>query len=146
MKLLHRWRSYRQGDSGDMYVDFLIKFFLAITVVATLSGFFNIFIQHQHVVFLTKRVTRALEISGQNDAAITALFNKMRDELRMVGAYYTVSDVSYIQGNKIQLRDTFTVTVRYPLYLQVVMPLGAAITIPFTLEVRLPGMSEVFWR
>ena len=141
-----------QSDSGEMYVDFLVQFLIATTIIVTLTGFFNLFMQHQNVVYIAKRLVRAIELSGQHDYNIFNLFNQLVGELKLSGANYTVYNASggVVQrlgsNNRIQLRDTFIVQVEYKLDFRVFLPLSELYSIPFTLQARLPGMSEVFYR
>ena len=145
--MLSKARGYLWGKSGAMYVDFLVQFFIAITVVVTVISFFNIFVKHQNVVFVAKRLVRAVEVTGKNDIELQAMFVTLVDELGLDGADFSLENVSYLSdGESIQLRDTFTVVVTYPIEFVIASPGEATFSIPFTLQARLPGMSEVFFR
>ena len=90
-----------------------------------------------------------MEVSGAKDAGVDALFQQLTADLGLLGAEYRLVNVTYLPGSggRIQLRDTFTVVVTYPVSFSIA-PLSGERLPPsiFTIEARLPGMSEVFWR
>jgi len=132
-----------------MFVSFIIKFVITMTILATVISFYDIFIKHQHIVFVAKRIVRAIEVSGANDSAITTLFNQLCTEMGLTGASLTVvPDGGYHPSGlrRVQLRQRFTVTIRFPMRLRMAQFGDTPLQIPITLESRLVGMSEVFWR
>jgi len=143
---------------GDLYVDFLVKFLIAIAVVVTLISFFDMFIKHQNLVFVANRLVRAVEVSGLNDSTLDSMVVQLCTELGLENAEFDLElDVCpihdgtcncYALSNSaaIQLRHTFTVVVRYSMVFTIAQPGEANIGIPFTMQVRLPGMSEVYFR
>jgi len=131
-----------------MYLDFMIKFVITMCIAATFISFYDIYVKHQNVVFVAKRLTRAIETTGANSAAITTLFNQLCADMGMTGATFQVVNVTYMPTGvrRIQLRDRFTVVVRYPMRLRMAQIGTTPLQIPLTLEARLAGMSEVYWR
>ena len=151
-----RLKGFLKDRRGDLYVDFLVKFFIAIAVVVTLISFFDMFIKHQNLVFVANRLVRAIEISGLHDATLDGMFYDLCSGLGLVDAEFEIEfDACPVRDGtcncstlsvEIQLRHTFTVIVRYPMVFTIAQPGEANIGIPFTMQVRLPGMSEVYWR
>ena len=139
---------FRQSERGEAYFDFIVKFVITMCVAATFISFYDIYVKHQNVVAVAKRVTRAIEISGANNATVTALFNQLCADMKMSGATFNVVNVSYFPGGvrRIQLRDSFTVVVTYPMQLRMARIGNTPLGIPITLEAKLGGMSEVYWR
>ena len=143
-----RLKSFIADQRGDAYIEFIVKFVVIMSLVASLISVYGIFVKHQTMVSITKRVVRALEVSGTNDASVLTMFNNMCNTQGLRGATMQVVDVSYVSGTRIQLRNSFCVVVRYPMQIKVFDAAGSrpAKYIALTLESRLSGMSEVFWK
>jgi len=141
-------RRLHRDQRGSTYVEFLVQFFIVMVLVAGIITLYSIFTTHQHVVFMARRLVRAIEVTGVNDYNVHNLFLSLRDDLGLLAADFQVINVTYFPGGgqRIQLRDTFTVEVVFPQHLQFANVNGATIAIPFNHRVRLNGMSEVFWR
>jgi len=147
-RVIKSLRRFFSDQRGDAYIGFIIKFLVTMSIVASLISVYSIFVKHQAMVSINKRVVRAMEVSGANDAAITTLFNSMCNTQGLSGATLQVTDVSYLSGGRIQLRNTFTTVLRYPMQIKILDATGSRppVYITLTLESRLSGMSEVFWR
>jgi hypothetical protein len=59
----------------------------------------------------------------------------------------TVEDVEYCADQKIQLRDTFTITMTYSYPFTIFTPSFAPpVEIQIPMKVSITGMSEKFWK
>ena len=139
-------RQYLHDRRGELYVDFLVKFFLAIAVVVSLVGFFDMFMKHQHLVFVAKRLVRAVEVTGEYGDAVDRIFYDLRDNLKLDGADFTLTNSSTsLQGHQIiQLQQQFVVEVTYPMKFHVADIGQNQLDYEFTVAVTLSGMSEVY--
>ena len=152
MLMIYKLRKrFHTDTSGSTYFDFMIQFFICICIIATLVHFYNIFVVHQNMVFVAKRIVRAIEVEGANNAGIQLMFNRLRNEVGLgTATLQVIPDTPYLPGggNRIQLRNTFEVRVAFN-WMVTFIDIGGGgrpIGVPMNLEVRLSGMSEVFWR
>jgi hypothetical protein len=130
---------------GELVVDVMVGCILAVVAIMALIEFYGIFVKYQHVNTVARRVARTIEVTGTTEGA-EDLFDDLTDIAGLDGAVLTI-DASYVNGDHIQLRDTFVVTVSYVYTVRVIsadaLP-GAVIAIP--LETAYTGMSEVYVR
>ena len=134
---------------GSAYYEIIIKTLVFITLIATAISFFGVFTTYLNVNYAARRVTREIEISGRVSSDTYDLFNNMKDATN-IGAVATMNvSATYfdVAEKKIQLRDTFTVTVRSSYRINVFTPTGGApVGFDIPLVVQLTGMSEKFWK
>ena len=134
---------------GSAYYEIIIKTMVFITLIATAISFFGVFTTYLNLNYAARRVTRDIEISGQVSTATYALFNDMKTNTNIgPGATMSVSASYFNPGErKIQLRDTFTVTLRSSYRINVFTPTnGPPVGFDIPLVVKLTGMSEKFWK
>lgn len=131
------------------YYELIIKTLVFMTLIATAVSFFGAFTAYLNLNYAARRVTRAIEISGQVTEAAEALFRTFDANAKMgENAQMSVSAAYYKPAQKkIQLRQTFTVTCRSEYRLNVFTPTGGEpVGFRIPLCVRLTGMSEKFWK
>ena len=134
---------------GSAYYEIIIKTMVFITLIATAISFFGVFTTYLNLNYAARRVTRAIEISGQVSTGTYTLFNEMKANTNIgPGATMNVSATYFNAAQrKIQLRDTFTVTLRSSYRINVFTPTnGPPVGFDIPLVVRLTGMSEKFWK
>lgn len=139
--------SLLRSKSGEMYYEIIIKTLIVVVFLLTVINLYNVFIRYQNINYLCKRVVRAVEIEGQVNGNVDAVFNQVNSQLGL-NASYQVVNVSYFDASrKIQLRDTFTVRVTASYNFEILNPLFAppvVVSIPITVDIT--GLSEVFWK
>lgn len=134
---------------ASAYYELILKTLVFITLIATAISFFGVFTTYLNLNYAARRVTREIEISGQVTSSTYSLFNEMKSNTNIGdGATMSVSASYYNAGaKKIQLRDTFTVTLRTNYRINIFTPNGGdPVGINMPLVVRLTGMSEKFWK
>ena len=134
---------------GSAYYEIIIKTMVFITLIATAISFFGVFTTYLNLNYAARRVTRDIEISGQVSTGTYTLFNEMKTNTNIgPGATMNVSATYFNAAQrKIQLRDTFTVTLRSSYRINVFTPTnGPPVGFDIPLVVRLTGMSEKFWK
>ena len=155
MRCLETIKTYLHERRGSTYVDFLVQFLIAIALVVSLVGFFEMFFTHQNVVAIAKRMVRVVEIEGRTDS-LDALFSRLCDDFGLdngSAAYYVENirqpgDMDQPSDPAvIQLRGTFAIRVEYTTEWQIINVAGTAVVNPrFTFNSTLSGMSEVYSR
>ncbi len=101
--------------------------------------------QYYNASYMCRRVVRSIEISGIYDETeagdlISSMSNSDMEDIDIQ------VDAVYYSGNKIQLRQTFSVTLTGS-YRITILTLGEnPITVDLPIRVKVAGMSEVYWR
>ncbi len=133
---------------GEIIVDTLVMLIVSVVILMTLIEFLGVFMTFQNVNFIGKRLARAVEVSGSVQGLDTT-FDELCDKTKMAGDIDYQIQASYCDsGNRrIQLRDTFTLTVSYTYYLNIFTPdFAPPLRLTFPLTSRVIGMSEVFYK
>lgn len=152
MKPLQRLLHDRRGD---IYVSTILSVLVFVVIMITFVNLAGIFTTYQSLSYLTKNVARSVELAGSVDGTVEAAISRADSELTSdfcAGLESTDSgdivSASFIQGNRIQLRDSFTVTCRCVYKVPIITPqLGLEpVTIDIQLAVSIEGMSEVYWK
>jgi len=129
---------------GEVMVDTLVKFLVVTVFLLTLIEFYALFMRYQNVSYTARRLTRAIEVSGTTEG-IDGDFSNLVSMTNLDGASYSIDAPYFDSSGKIQLRDTFTVEVRFTYYLNVFSPsFGPPVRLPINMTARVGGMSEVF--
>ena len=146
MSILKRISAPVKDRRGELMVDVLFQCLIIIVFIMTLTEFYGIFMKVQNMNFIARRLTRSVEISG-TVSGLSGEFDTLCGELGLTGASMQV-DAAYCDGvSRIQLRETFKVTVRYTYYFNIFAPdNGSPLRISIPLTVSLTGMSEVYTR
>jgi len=131
---------------GSSYFDLIIKTLVVITLMATVMSFLSIFTTYLNLNHVCRRVVRVVELEGQVSDKAYDVFYRLKQQTGL-SPEMTVEDVEYCEGQKIQLRDTFTVTMEYSHPFTIFMPSFAPpVQIHIPMKVSITGMSEVFWK
>ena len=134
---------------GSAYYEIIIKTLVFITLIATAISFFGVFTAYLNVNYAARRVTREIEISGRVSSDTYALFNNLKTTTNMGDTATMSVTAAYFNAaqKKIQLRETFTVTVNSSYRINIFTPTGGMpVGFDIPLVVRLTGMSEKFWK
>jgi hypothetical protein len=118
---------------------------MLVFIFATLVSAMIYIMQYYNASYMCRRVVRSIEITGVYDETETRdLVNSMASS-GMEDIDVQV-DAVYFSGRKIQLRQSFSVTLTAS-YKITILELGEnpiVLTLPITVKVA--GMSEVFWK
>lgn len=134
---------------ASVYYEIILKTLVFITLIATAISFFGVFTSYLNLNYAARRVVREIEISGQVTRRTTALFDELNSNMNMGDSAVMSVSASYYKASekKIQLRDTFTVTLSSNYRINIFTPLdGNPVGFNIPLSVRLSGMSEKFWK
>lgn len=131
---------------GSAYFELMLKTLVVITLMLTVISFLSVFTTYLNLNHVCRRVVRVVELEGQvSDRAYDA-FYRLKQQTGLTPEM-TVDDVTYVDGQKIQLRDTFTVTMTYDYPFTIFTPsFVPPVEIQIPMKVRIEGMSEKFWK
>lgn len=134
------------GKSGSSYFDLMIKTLVVITLMVTVMSFLSVFTTYLSLNHICRRVVRAVELEGQVSDKAYDVFYRLKQQTG-ISPEMSVEDVNYFAGQKIQLRDTFTITMTYRYPFTVFTPSFAPpLVIQIPMKVSITGMSEKFWK
>lgn len=131
---------------GSSYFDLMIKTLVVITLMVTVLSFLSIFTTYLNLNHICRRVVRVVELEGQvSDNAYDVLY-RLKQQTGL-SPEMTVEDVNYHDGQKIQLRDTFTITMTDSHPFTIFIPSFAPpVKIMIPMRVSITGMSEKYWK
>ena len=145
MAVVRRLRCLLREKKGDEAVSFLMTTAMLVLIFAVLVSGLIYIMQYYNASYLCRRVVRSIEISGLYDETETAdmvagISNSDMEDINVQ------VDAVYYSDNKIQLRQTFNVTLTGS-YRITILTLGEnPITVDLPIRVKVAGMSEVYWR
>ena len=145
MAVVNRIRSLLRQKKGDEAVSFLLTTAMLVFIFATLVSGMIYIMQYYNASYMCRRVVRSIEISGQYDEAETKnIVDQIKSsDLEDIGVQV---DAVYFSGKKIQLRQTFSVTLTTS-YRITILELGEnPIVLDLPIKVKVAGMSEVYWK
>lgn len=145
MAVVNRIRSLLRQKKGDEAVSFLLTTAMLVLIFATLVSGMIYIMQYYNASYMCRRVVRSIEISGQYDEAETKnIVDQIKSsDLEDIGVQV---DAVYFSGKKIQLRQTFSVTLTTS-YRITILELGEnPIVLNLPIRVKVAGMSEVYWK
>lgn len=134
-----------QDKKGDEAVSFLMTTAMLVFIFATLVSAMIYVMQYYNASYVCRRVVRNIEITGKYDEAETQnIIDLMKSpDLKDVGVQV---DAVYFSGSKIQLRQSFTVTLTAK-YNITILELGEdPIAVELPIRVKVAGLSEVYWK
>ena len=132
---------------GSAYYELIIKTLVVITLMATLISFLSIFTAYLNLSHMCRRVVRVVELEGQVSDKAYDVFYRLKEQTGL-SPEMTVENVQYCDGSqKIQLRDTFTITMTYNYAFTLFKPSFAPpVQINIPMKVSITGMSEKYWK
>lgn len=135
------------GKAGSTYFELIIKFIVVITLMATVLSFLSIFTVYLNLNHMCGRIVRTIELEGQISDNVYDVFYRLKEQTGL-SPTMTIEDVTYCDGQqRIQLRDTFTVRLKYSHSFTVFNPSSSPpVRIAIPMEVRITGMSERYWK
>ena len=145
MAVVNKIRSLLRQKKGDEAVSFLLTTAMLVLIFVTLISAMIYIMQYYDASYLCRRVVRSIEITGVYDETETRdIINQMKNsDLEDIDVQV---DAAYFSGRKIQLRQTFSVTLTSS-YKITILELGKnPIVMNLPIRVKVAGMSEVFWK
>ena len=131
---------------GSSYFELMIQTLVVITLMVTVMSFLSIFTTYLNLNHVCRRVVRVVELDGQVSDHANDTFYKLKQQTGL-SPEMTVEDVVYCEDQKIQLRDTFTITMTYSYPFTVFAPSFAPpVVIQIPMKVTITGMSEHYWK
>ncbi|MPM08132.1 hypothetical protein SDC9_54444 [bioreactor metagenome] len=145
MAVVQKLKSLLRQKKGDEAVSFLLTTAMLVFIFATLVSAMIYIMQYYNASYVCRRVVRSIEITGQYDEAETmSIVNNLAGS--GLEDVYVQVDAVYFSGSKIQLRQTFSVTLTGS-YTITILELGEnPIVMTLPIEVKVAGMSEVYWK
>ncbi|MBE6905122.1 MAG: DUF4320 family protein [Ruminococcaceae bacterium] len=145
MAVVNKIRSLLRQKKGDEAVSFLLTTAMLVLIFVTLISAMIYIMQYYDASYLCRRVVRSIEITGVYDETKTSdIINQMKNsDMEDIDVQV---DAAYFSGKKIQLRQTFSVTLTAS-YRITILELGEnPIVMNLPIHVKVAGMSEVFWK
>lgn len=136
------------NQKGSAYYELIIKTLVVITLMATVMSFLSIFTAYLSLNHICRRVVRVIELEGQVSDAAYDVFYRLKEQTGL-SPEMSIEDVNYCdeQNQRIQLRNTFTVKMKYNHAFTVFRPSSSPpVQIIIPMEVRITGMSEKYWK
>jgi len=131
---------------GSSYFDLMIKTLVVITLMVTVISFLSVFTTYLNMDHICRRVVRVVELDGQVSDQAYDVFNLLKQQTGL-SPEMTVENVEYCEDQKIQLRDTFTITMAYSYPFTVFTPsFSPPVVIEIPMKVSITGMSEHYWK
>ena len=145
MAVVKKVRGLLRQKKGDEAVSFLMTTAMLVLIFAVLVSALIYIMQYYNASYMCRRVVRSIEITGVYDEAET---RNLMDSMASSGLedIDVQVDAVYFSGRKIQLRQTFSVTLTasYKITILELSENPIVLTLPITVKVA--GMSEVFWK
>lgn len=141
-------RNVLRDNTGSAYYDLIIKTVVVLTLMATVISFMGVFTAYLDLSHICRRVVRAIELEGEVPKA-DIVFQSLQEKAKLSPVDMSVVDVIYCDepNKRIQLRDTFTVKMKYKYPFTIFKPSsGPKVQIAIPMEVSITGMSEKYWK
>ncbi len=136
-------RGYLRDKKGNSAVEFIFTSAMLILVFAVLVSALVYVTQFYSASYICRRVVRTLEVTGEYDEhAIRTLADELSGDA-LEDLDITV-DATYWSGNKIQLRDEFTVHLDAVHRVNIMMFGDSPVSLDLPIEIDLSGRSEVY--
>ena len=131
---------------GSSYFDLIIKTLVVLSLMVTVMSFLSVFTTYLNLNHVCRRVVRVVELEGQVSDRAYDVFYRLKQQTGL-SPEMTVEDVKYYGDRKIQLRDTFTITMTYSYPFTIFTPSFAPpVEIQIPMKVSITGMSEKYWK
>ena len=130
---------------GDASIEFIMVTAMLILVFSVLVTALVYVTQVYNASYITRRVVRQIETTGEyNEHTVQTLVNELGGDA-LSGVKIQV-EAGYCSGKKIQLRDSFSVTLTANYPVRIVQFGSSVISLDLPIQIRLAGRSEVYWK
>ncbi len=145
MAVITRLRACLRSRRGSSAVEFIATAAMLILTFAILVSAMIYVTQYYNASYIARRVVRTIEVTGEYDEqTVNALANGLggsaMEDLNIT------AEANWIQGRRVQLRDTFRVTLSAAYPIRILQFGGRGVELRLPISVRLSGRSEVFWK
>ncbi|NLV51602.1 MAG: DUF4320 family protein [Clostridiales bacterium] len=143
MAALGKIKGLLRDKKGDEAVSFLLTTAMLVLIFLALISSMIYIMQYYNASYLCRRVVRSIEVTGLYDETETMdiISGMSNDNLEDIDVQV---DAVYLSGNKIQLRQAFSVTMTASYRIAVLRFGESPIQIVLPIEVKVAGMSEVY--
>ncbi len=145
MAVLKRLRCLLREKKGDGAVSFLMTTAMLVLIFAVLVSAMIYIMQYYNASYMCRRVVRSIEITGVYDEAETRNIVAQMESADLKNVNVQV-DAVYYSGRKIQLRQTFSVTLTGSYRITILTLGGNPVALDLPIRVKVAGMSEVYWK
>ena len=145
MAVVKKLKNLLQDKKGDEAVSFLLTTAMLVFIFATLVSALIYIMQYYNASYICRRVVRSIEITGQYDEAETMNIVKAISNPGLNDIDIQV-DAVYFSERKIQLRQTFSVTLSASYKITILQLGNDPLELSLPIRVRVAGMSEVYWK
>lgn len=145
MAVVKRLRCLLREKKGDEAVSFLLTTAMLVLIFAVLVSALIYIMQYYNASYMCRRVVRGIEITGVYDEAETRNIVARMENADLEHVNVQV-DAVYYSDRKIQLRQTFSVTLTGSYRITILTLGGNPIALDLPITVKAAGMSEVYWR
>ena len=135
-----------KSQAGAFYIDALIALTVFIAVIFSFMAIPEVFIKRQELDYIAKTVARKIERDGMASGPLRQTINELAAE---TGIAADVSWSGAFRGadSKLQIRDRFTVTIRYTVRVRLFEPtFSSPVYMNIPIQKTLSGVSEVYWK
>ena len=130
---------------GDAAIEFIMVTAMLILVFSVLVTALVYVTQVYNASYITRRVVRQIETTGEyNEHTVQSLVKELGGDA-LSGVKIQV-EAGYCSGKKIQLRDSFSVTLTANYPVRIVQFGSSVISLDLPIQIRLAGRSEVYWK
>lgn len=145
MTIAKKLRSLLRDKKGDEAVSFLLTTAMLVLIFAVLVSAMVYIVQYYNASYMCRRVVRSIEITGVYDEAETRNIVAQMESASLESVNVQV-DAVYYSGRKIQLRQTFSVTLTGSYRITILTLGGNPVALDLPIKVKVAGMSEVYWK
>lgn len=145
MAVVKRLRCLLREKKGDEAVSFLMTTAMLVLIFAVLVSAMIYIMQYYNASYMCRRVVRGIEITGVYDEAETRSLISSLSGSDMEDIQVQV-DAVYYSGRKIQLRQTFSVTLTGSYRITILTLGGNPVALDLPIKIKVAGMSEVYWK
>ena len=151
-----------KDKKGALLWELLIVLMILFSFLYTAMTFLAAYVQYETLSYAAKTVARQIEVTGYYDSyTISNNIESLTSNSNLRDCTYSISPGSFPAGTsqtlrnslvsqkKLQLRQTFTITLYATYDLHIVGSKNDLLdswVIPIRMEYTVTGMSEVFWR
>lgn len=133
-------------NKGESYIDVIFKMSIIMALIFCFIALPPLFIKKQNIDYIANSLARAVETTGEINTDVNLLASQLKSELginpsiQWEGGFFGAT-------NRIQIRESFYVTVSDTVYIQLAKPsFSAPIVISVPVSKRVRGVSEVYWK
>jgi hypothetical protein len=138
-----------KDNRGNEMLEMIITTVVVILLMATCTSILVTFSKFDEVSAVCRRITRSIEVSGIVDSTTYSMVDELGTDSNLVSPTVSVDATYYDSAaGKIQIRDTFKVTVTCGYKVEIIVPdfTSSSVYVTLPLTARMTGMSEVFWK